>query len=87
MGSSFAVVAGDVRKLAERTSVSATEINQRMKDIQMQTGSAVQNMAQMMAQADHSVSKTQSAGDNMQHIHEGTEKMMAAIEHPSASRC
>ncbi len=86
MGRGFAVVADEVRKLAERTSVSTTEITQMVKDIQVQTGTAVQNMAQIMAQANDSVSKTQSAGDSMQQIREGAEKVVAAIEQLTASR-
>ncbi|MBP7581617.1 MAG: chemotaxis protein, partial [Vogesella sp.] len=86
MGRGFAVVADEVRKLAERTSVSTTEITQMVKDIQVQTGTAVQNMAQIMAQANDSVSKTQSAGDSMQQIREGAEKVVSAIEQLTASR-
>ncbi|MFN4237761.1 MAG: methyl-accepting chemotaxis protein [Vogesella sp.] len=79
MGRGFAVVADEVRKLAERTSSSTAEIAGMVGDIQQQTRTAVSNMDQLLDQARHSVELTQGAGDTMQQIRDGAEKVVQAI--------
>ena len=79
MGRGFAVVADEVRKLAERTSSSTAEIAGMVGDIQQQTRTAVSNMDQLLEQARGSVALTQGAGDTMQQIREGAEKVVHAI--------
>jgi methyl-accepting chemotaxis protein len=78
-GRGFAVVADEVRKLAERTSSSTAEIAGMVSDIQQQTHTAVSNMDQLLGQARHSVELTQNAGDTMQQIRDGAEKVVQAI--------
>jgi len=46
-GRGFAVVADEVRKLAERTTLSTADITQRVKSIQVQAEAAVQAMGQV----------------------------------------
>lgn len=78
-GRGFAVVADEVRKLAERTTLSTVKIAGMVDDIQRQTGMAVDNMAQLLSQAEQSVSHTRAAGDTMQEIREGALKVVQAI--------
>jgi len=78
-GRGFAVVADEVRKLAERTSSSTAEIAGMVGDIQQQTRTAVSNMDQLLGQARDSVELTQNAGDTMQQIRDGAEKVVQAI--------
>ncbi|MDC7699514.1 methyl-accepting chemotaxis protein [Vogesella indigofera] len=78
-GRGFAVVADEVRKLAERTSASTTEIAAMVGDIQQQTGSAVQSMAQILQQAQHSVTLTQRAGSTIAQIRDGAHAVVEAI--------
>ena len=85
-GRGFAVVADEVRKLSERTSVSTTEITQMVNDIQQQTATAVDNMAQILAQAHDSVDKTQHAGERIDQIRAGAEQVVQAIEQLTAGK-
>ncbi len=78
-GRGFAVVADEVRKLAERTSASTSEIAATVGDIQQQTGSAVQSMAQILQQAQHSVTLTQRAGSTIEQIRDGAHAVVEAI--------
>ncbi|MDC7714933.1 PAS domain-containing methyl-accepting chemotaxis protein [Vogesella sp. LYT5W] len=78
-GRGFAVVADEVRKLAERTTASTTEIAAMVSDIQQQTGSAVQSMAQILQQAQHSVTLTQRAGSTIEQIRDGAHAVVEAI--------
>ena len=78
-GRGFAVVADEVRKLAERTSASTAQISKMVSDIQQQTSQAVDNMAAIQQQAGQSVSLTQEAGDTLAQILEGARSVVKAI--------
>ncbi len=56
-GRGFAVVADEVRKLAERTSRATEEISGTVRTIQDETGKAVRNMEQAQAAVDEGVAK------------------------------
>lgn len=67
-GRGFAVVADEVRKLAERTITATKEIAHMIKNIQDETKIAVGAMAQGTQQVEEGVKSTAQAGDSLQQI-------------------
>ena len=70
-GRGFAVVADEVRKLAERTSHSTTEIADMVGRIQAGTRSAVSSMQAGVAQVSSGVELANQAGDSINRIRDG----------------
>lgn len=67
-GRGFAVVADEVRKLAERTTTATKEIAQMIKNIQNGTKTAVTAMEQGTKQVNDGVNSTARAGDSLRGI-------------------
>ncbi len=67
-GRGFAVVADEVRKLAERTTTATKEIARMIEAIQAETHSAVEAMDAGTRQVREGVTATHEAGDALQHI-------------------
>jgi methyl-accepting chemotaxis protein len=67
-GRGFAVVADEVRKLAERTGKATKEIAQMIKGIQSETKNAVGAMEEGMVQVEEGVKSTVQAGRSLQEI-------------------
>ena len=67
-GRGFAVVADEVRKLAERTSKATKEITQMIQNIQTETKSAVEAMQAGTKQVELGVESTTQAGSSLQEI-------------------
>lgn len=67
-GRGFAVVADEVRKLAERTTKATKEIVTMIESIQTETNSAVQAMELGQAQVQVGVEKTSASGTALQQI-------------------
>lgn len=67
-GRGFAVVADEVRKLAERTTSATKEIAQMIKNIQDETKTAVSAMEQGTKQVEEGVMSTAQAGDALKEI-------------------
>ncbi len=67
-GRGFAVVADEVRKLADRTTQATEEIGQSIKAIQNETGQAVQQMSVGTDQVDVGVRKATEAGESLNRI-------------------
>lgn len=67
-GRGFAVVADEVRKLAERTTTATKEIAQMIKNIQDETKAAVGAMEDGTRQVEEGVSSTAKAGDSLKDI-------------------
>lgn len=78
-GRGFAVVADEVRKLAERTSAATKEIAQMVKGIQDETGAAVTAMEAGTKQAEEGVSSTSKAGDSLKAIIQVSEQVGGMI--------
>jgi len=75
-GRGFAVVADEVRKLAERTGASTVEIGNMIRFIQEETKSAVGSMERAVAQVERGVQKSQTVTQSIEQI----EKSAQAVE-------
>lgn len=91
-GRGFAVVADEVRKLAERTTKATKEIAQMIKEIQKDTNEAVHSIKEGTEEVDKGKHLANEAGSVLKEIIEGAEKVRdtavqvaAASEEQSAS--
>jgi len=85
-GRGFAVVADEVRKLAERTTVATREIDQMIAGIHFDTTDAVDSMRQSAIQVDDSVALVNQAHQALQQIStrmQATATQVAEISHSS----
>ena len=78
-GRGFAVVADEVRKLAERTANSTADIATTVSSIQSGTRDAVASMATGVNQAAKSVSLAQQGGDSIKRIRDGSKRVIAVV--------
>lgn len=78
-GRGFAVVADEVRKLAERTAKATKEIAVMIKKIQKDTEEAVNAMRQGTHQVETGVNYANKAGEALKRINEETQKVLALI--------
>ncbi|MBF0464892.1 MAG: methyl-accepting chemotaxis protein [Nitrospirae bacterium] len=67
-GRGFAVVADEVRKLAEKTSKATTEIGSMISSIQTETEKAVFSMQESLNRVTAGVNLSKEAGESLQHI-------------------
>lgn len=79
-GRGFAVVADEVRKLAERTSKSTTEISSMIEKVQGGTRSAVASMSDTLTQANESVSLAKDAAHSIDTIRNGAQRVVEVVE-------
>jgi len=79
-GRGFAVVADEVRKLAERTSLSTTEIAGMVDKIQNGTRSAVGSMQAGVTQVSNGVELANQAGDSINRIRDGASRVAVVID-------
>ena len=79
-GRGFAVVADEVRKLAERTGKATGEISGMIKDIQERTESAVVSMESGIQQVDKGKELTDRAGSSLQEIMSMSESVLNMIQ-------
>ena len=86
-GRGFAVVADEVRKLAERTSVATTEIEQMIVGIQSDTVGAVEAMNAALPEVEQGVHLAGSASESLRTIESGAGRTLERIgEVASATR-
>jgi PAS domain S-box-containing protein len=86
-GRGFAVVADEVRKLAERTATSTKDIASTIRDINAIADSAVKSMQGAVSEVDNGISLIRKNGDGLKDIMVATVSMAERIEHiASASR-
>lgn len=78
-GRGFAVVADEVRKLAERTSAATEEINSMLVAIQGDTASAVGTMDMALPQVARGVNLAQEAAQSLRDIRDGASNTLARI--------
>ncbi|MBS1145111.1 MAG: methyl-accepting chemotaxis protein [Proteobacteria bacterium] len=78
-GRGFAVVADEVRKLAERTSQSTTEIGDMVAKIQNGTRSAVSSMQDGVRQVANGVDLANRAGDSINQIRDGAQRVTVVV--------
>ncbi len=78
-GRGFAVVADEVRKLAERTSKATKEITQMIQNIQTETKSAVEAMQLGTKQVELGVQSTTEAGGSLQEIIKTSEQVGSMV--------
>ncbi len=78
-GRGFAVVADEVRKLAERTSKSTLEIAHVIERVQTGTAEAVTSMRQGTDRVSYGVSQAQLAGESMANIRSDAQKVVRAV--------
>jgi len=80
-GRGFAVVADEVRKLAERTTKATTEIATMIRTVQDETKVAVVAMEQGTQQLEEGVTTTSKAGDSLKQIIHMSEQVGEMITH------
>ncbi len=79
-GRGFAVVADEVRKLAERTSKSTQEISTLLAQMQDSAKHAVDSMGAAVREVDLGVENAQLAGKSIQDIKAGSSTVVSAVE-------
>ena len=84
-GRGFAVVADEVRKLAERTAVSTQEISAMIQSIQGGTNEAVEGMAKGSTRVNDGVQMVGLAGMSMEKIQAGVQGVLASVRDISSS--
>lgn len=78
-GRGFAVVADEVRKLAERTSSATTEIEQMITGIQGDTGNAVSAMNAALPEVDHGIQLAAAASEALIAIEKGAREALERV--------
>lgn len=78
-GRGFAVVADEVRKLAERTGNSTDEISAVINSIQQGVGNAVEGMHDVSSRVETGVGLVRNASDSMHRIHTGAVDASRAV--------
>lgn len=78
-GRGFAVVADEVRKLAERTTAATQEIAGMIHSIQTESGNVAKSMMRGIEEAETGVSLANSAGEALEKIVQGIEEIAEMI--------
>jgi methyl-accepting chemotaxis protein len=78
-GRGFAVVADEVRKLADRTQKATSEISQSVRQIQEETGQAVKAMDVGRTQVNEGVRLAGGAGDDLRRILQSTSEVTRMV--------
>ena len=84
-GRGFAVVADEVRKLAERTTKATKEIATMIKQIQKDTSGAVDSMQQGTKEVEAGKILAEKAGTSLQEIIHGAEKVVDIVTQVAAA--
>jgi methyl-accepting chemotaxis protein len=79
-GRGFAVVADEVRKLAERTTGATSEVSGIIKEIQNKVGSAVSSIEKVSAKVDRGVELSSSAGVELTSIVGSVEDLQSMVQ-------
>ena len=84
-GRGFAVVADEVRKLAERTSTSTQEIATTIEAMRSGAGEAAESMASVVKEVDQGVASAREASQSISQIGEGSRSTVAIVEEIAAA--
>ena len=84
-GRGFAVVADEVRKLAERTASSTTKISTTVDSMRTSAGDAVLTMQGVVATVEQGVSRAQEANAAIREIGEGSRNAVVMVEEITAA--
>ena len=84
-GRGFAVVADEVRKLAERTSQQTGEITSMITTIQIGTENAVASMKAGVERVAEGVAMSQQAGSSITQVREGSEQVVMIVNEISSA--
>lgn len=84
-GRGFAVVADEVRKLAERTAQSTQEISGILGKMQGSARQAVEGMALAVREVEVEVERAQRAGNSIEQIRQGAGQMVGTMEEISGA--
>ncbi|MBW7842621.1 MAG: methyl-accepting chemotaxis protein, partial [Ignavibacterium sp.] len=84
-GRGFAVVADEVRKLAERTTKATKEIATMIKQIQKDTNGAVESMQQGTQEVESGKTLAQKAGASLKDIINGAEQVVDIVSQVAAA--
>ncbi len=84
-GRGFAVVADEVRKLADRTTKATEEIGDSITAIQTETDQAVQRMSSGTDQVQEGVNKATQAGESLEKIVSGAQEVSGMIQSIAAA--
>ncbi len=84
-GRGFAVVADEVRKLAERTGQSTQEISTMVERIQGITREAVSGMSENVAQVNQSAGLAQQTGLSINAIQDASQRVLSAVNDMAAA--
>ncbi len=79
-GRGFAVVADEVRKLAERTTGATSEVSGIIREIQNKVGSAVASIGQVSAKVDRGVDLSSKAGVELRTIVKTVEDLQQMVQ-------
>ena len=79
-GRGFAVVADEVRKLAEKTSSATAEIGGMIQEIQHKTGEAVRTMNAGTSDVKEGVENAREAGNSLRKIVESAEQLTSMVQ-------
>ncbi|MFA7239463.1 MAG: methyl-accepting chemotaxis protein [Sulfuricellaceae bacterium] len=84
-GRGFAVVADEVRKLAERTATSTTDISRTVDEIQSTTLAAVSSMERAVKEVEGGISMMQASGKNLDQITVTSNQVTDMAQHIAAA--
>ena len=84
-GRGFAVVADEVRKLAESTAEATKQITEMIKGIQSDTANAVLAMQKGTEEVQSGIELADNAGTSLQHILNGTQELLDMINRIAAA--
>jgi methyl-accepting chemotaxis protein len=84
-GRGFSVVAGEVRKLSEKTTLSTKEIESMINSVKGQTNDVVSVMKEVTQRVNRGISLTNNAGDALDKIVTSSEQLLTTMEQISVS--
>ncbi|QWR76865.1 methyl-accepting chemotaxis protein [Candidatus Magnetomonas plexicatena] len=79
-GRGFAVVADEVRKLAEKTGKATTEISEMIRAIQGETGKAISSMKESLNRVEAGVDYSTKAGDSLSSIVHSVTELQSMVQ-------